>query len=221
MDPATWSDHAPVDAPSSELLSSSAYPTGYGPPPNVVPPAGLGPPPGFSQIPVSNRPTANVFPDPYLGLALAPWWKRFLAIMIDWAIIGATVFVLLAVIGAATKSGQSSNANQQHQGGAVFLGLLVLMVFASIPGALYFGFLNGSQKGQTVGKMALGIAVRDRRTGGKIGFWRALGRSLIMTVFYVVFVVPYLIDNLSPLWDKRRQAWHDKVAGSIVIDLKP
>ena len=42
-----------------------------------------------------------------------------------------------------------------------------------------------------------------------------------MTVFYIFLVIPYVLDNLAPLWDKRRQAWHDKVAGSIVVDLKP
>jgi len=160
--------------------------------------------------------------DPYLGLPLAPWWKRLLAILIDWAILGAFVFIVLAIVGAATRSNQSTTGtSQQAAAGAVIGGLMALVRFASIPSAIYFGVLNGSQKGQTVGKMALGIAVRDRRTGLKIGFWRALGRSLIMTVFYLVLVVPYLLDNLWPLWDNRRQAWHDKIAGSIVVDLKP
>jgi len=33
--------------------------------------------------------------------------------------------------------------------------------------------------------------------------------------------VPYIIDNLSPLWAKRHQAWHDMVANSVVVDLRP
>ena len=69
--------------------------------------------------------------------------------------------------------------------------------------------------------MALGIAVRDARTGGSIGFWRAFGRNLITWVFTVAFVIPYIVDSLSPLWDKRRQALHDKAAHSVVVDLRP
>jgi uncharacterized RDD family membrane protein YckC len=69
--------------------------------------------------------------------------------------------------------------------------------------------------------MALNIAVRDAHTGGPIGFWRAVGRYLITCVFYIVLVIPYLIDNLSPLWDGRRQAWHDHVVRSVVVDKNP
>ena len=97
----------------------------------------------------------------------------------------------------------------------------MLFVLASIPFMLYYGIMNGSKRGQTVGKMALGIAVRDARTGGPIGFWRGVGRYAITVVFYVVFLIPYLIDNLSPLWDGRRQAWHDHVVHSVVVERKP
>lgn len=92
---------------------------------------------------------------------------------------------------------------------------------ASIPNALYFGLMNGSRRGQTVGKMALGVAVRDALTGQRIGFWRAAGRILISTLFDLLFFIPCLLDNLAPLWDARRQALHDKVVHSVVIDLKP
>ena len=81
--------------------------------------------------------------------------------------------------------------------------------------------MNGSRRGQTVGKIALGIAVRDARTGGPIGFWRALGRNAITVVFRLLLYIPYILDSLAPLWDARRQAWHDKVVHSVVVDLKP
>ena len=43
----------------------------------------------------------------------------------------------------------------------------------------------------------------------------------ITVVFYIVLLIPYIIDNLSPLWDTRRQAWHDKVVHSVVVDRNP
>jgi uncharacterized RDD family membrane protein YckC len=86
---------------------------------------------------------------------------------------------------------------------------------------LYYGIMNGSKRGQTLGKMAMGIAVRDARTGGPIGFWRGVGRFAISSLFDILLVVPYVIDNLSPLWANRRQTWHDKVVHSVVVDLRP
>jgi uncharacterized RDD family membrane protein YckC len=160
--------------------------------------------------------------DDVLRLALAPWWKRFLALLIDSMALGTAAFLFLVIIGAATRNSNASTANSQPLSpGQVFVGLFVLFILASIPFALYFGIMNGSKRGQTLGKMAMGIAVRDARTGGPIGFWRGVGRYAITVVFYAVFVIPYILDSLSPLWDGRRQAWHDHVVHSVVVERNP
>lgn len=160
--------------------------------------------------------------DEVLHLALAPWWKRLLAFLIDTMVIGVAGFVVLAVIGAATRNSNQSTTSSQPltpgQAAAGFIGLFFLML---IPYMLYYGIMNGSKRGQTLGKMALNIVVRDARTGGPIGFWRGVGRYAITVLFYILLFVPYLIDNLSPLWDARRQAWHDKLAHSVVVDRNP
>ena len=80
--------------------------------------------------------------------------------------------------------------------------------------------LNGGPKGQTVGKMALRIQVRDIDTGGPIGYGRGLGRQLMIYVFALACGIGLLLDYLSPLWDKKRQAWHDKVVRSVVVDVE-
>ena len=105
--------------------------------------------------------------------------------------------------------------------GQVVAGIFALFLLLVIPCLLYFGIMNGSKRGQTLGKMALSIVVRDARSGGPIGFWRGVGRYAITTLFFVLLVVPYLIDNLSPLYDARRQAWHDRVVRSVVVDRNP
>ena len=160
--------------------------------------------------------------DGVLHLALAPWWKRFLALLIDSMALGTAAFIFLAIVGAVTRNSNASTTNNQPLGpGQAVVGFFVLFVLASIPFALYYGIMNGSSRGQTLGKMAMGIAVRDARTGGPIGFWRGVGRYAITVVFYAVFVIPYIIDNLSPLWDGRRQAWHDHVVHSVVVERNP
>jgi uncharacterized RDD family membrane protein YckC len=195
-------------------ISPSQWPTGPYVPPTY--PAGYGPPPGMGLSPYQN-PNARI--DPVLRLSLSPWWKRLVAIIVDGFVLAIPIFIVFAVIGAAAGNHNANTTNTQPApAGALILGFIFLIVLASIPGLLYYGFMNGSKRGQTVGKMALGIAVRDARTGGPIGFGRGMGRFAMMQLFYVLLLVPYVLDNLSPLWDARRQAWHDKAVHSVVVE---
>ena len=53
---------------------------------------------------------------------------------------------------------------------------------------------------------------------GPIGYGKALGRRLLASLFWWLLLIPGLLDVLWPLWDGRRQTWHDKVVGSVVVD---
>jgi uncharacterized RDD family membrane protein YckC len=186
-------------------------PEGYvlrGLPPQAYPP----PPDGY--------PGPGIPFDPVLKVQLAPWWKRFVAILIDGVVLDVVAFIILRVIPLPKSSTQTPTTPNAHFPLVEALAILAgVWLVAALPFAVYYGAMNGSKRGQTLGKMALGIAVRDSRTGGPIGFWRAAGRFLIMVVFQILFFIPYVIDNLAPLWDARNQAWHDKTAQSVVIDL--
>ena len=37
-------------------------------------------------------------------------------------------------------------------------------------------------------------------------------------VLWWLLLIPGLLDVLSPLWDGRRQTWHDKAVNSVVVD---
>jgi uncharacterized RDD family membrane protein YckC len=39
-----------------------------------------------------------------------------------------------------------------------------------------------------------------------------------MTVLFLACLVPGIIDALLPLWDPKRQSWHDKAVGTVVFD---
>ena len=158
--------------------------------------------------------------DPVVNQPLAPWWKRLVAIIIDGIILGLA-FLVLGLIIAAIAARHATTNTQAASGASLVGAYFAISLLGAIPGAIYYAAMNGSRRGQTVGKMALGIAVRDARTGGPIGFWRALGRFLITELFRLALYIPYIFDSLAPLWDSRRQAWHDKVAHSVVVDLKP
>ncbi len=145
---------------------------------------------------------------------MAQWWQRLLALFVD----GLVLFVpTLLVVAFATGGSSSVSLN----GGrtvpdSVWSALGVALVIA----LGYFAFLDGGRSGQTIGKRTVGIAVRDTATGGPIGAGRALARRVFFFATYLGFGILFVINGLSPLWDRRRQAWHDKVAHSFVVSVR-
>jgi uncharacterized RDD family membrane protein YckC len=156
------------------------------------------------------------------GRPLAGWWQRFLGILIDLLILGVPKVVVTAAVVGSTADNGIFAVNWAVD--AAIVGI----VFAVID-LTYFGLLNGGEKGQTVGQMALGIAVRDEATGGAIGPQRAGLRILVLYPDILAGWVPILgslaglysiVAGLSPLWDSRRQGFHDKVAHTDVIRVR-
>jgi hypothetical protein len=77
--------------------------------------------------------------------------------------------------------------------------------------------------------MALGISVRDEAMGGAIGPQRAGIRILVLYPEILLSWLPVIgalagvytiVAALSPLWDDRRQGFHDKVAHTDVITVR-
>jgi uncharacterized RDD family membrane protein YckC len=156
--------------------------------------------------------------DPMTGLELATWGRRAWAYVVDFFV------VMIPLTGIAVGTGFAISRTVDHPNGTSttgvsFVGALVIIVEVIACSSAYFGVLNGLT-GRTVGMRLLGVEVRDASGFGLIGFWRAAGRFGIL---YGAFLIP-LVGNLalagdllSPLWDRRRQAWHDHVFGSIVL----
>lgn len=140
---------------------------------------------------------------------LAPWGRRFAAILIDYLVVLAPAAVGIVLI-----------ALDNFRNGIAPLsvvGLVLLFASITVGQALYFTILNGNERGQTYGKRALGIRVIDVKEGGPIGYGRSLARWGVPTVINLIFGFFFLIDDLWPLWDARNQALHDKFANSIVV----
>jgi len=175
----------------------------YGAPPYGQPPAGA--PYGYATGPVDG-----------LGRPLAEWWQRAVAIIIDTIMLGVVFAILRGIFGGGNTIVFNSNGTTiVHTGHLVIAEIIEILLTL-----VYFGILDGSERGQTLGKMALGIATRDIDTGGRIGPWRAALRRFIYSVLWVIFFFPGLLNALWPLWDQRRQAWHDKAVRSDVIKIR-
>jgi len=139
------------------------------------------------------------------------------ALLIDALVTGIPLAIVVGIVADHTVTTTynlftgASTTTVSSAFGWVWLPVVVAQI-------LYFAILDGL--GQSVGKRAVGIAVRSVATGQPIGFGRALARWLIYTVLWWFFLIPGLLNALSPLWDARRQAWHDHAVGSVVVNIR-
>ncbi len=222
----------PPPAPPGPPPGSGAFP----PPPPVQPPYGppQGQPPGFppqyqqpygagsQQWPLAAGPTDA------LGRPLSEWWKRLVAIIIDGLIVGIPSWIIIGLlfgIGVASTHQVCNTTNfgtycgTTSSGGGIFAALFLLPFLMLVVFILYTGLMEGSESGQTLGKKLLHIAVRDAQTGGAVGAGRAILRRVVYSVLWMVIYIPGIINCLSPLWDAKRQAWHDHAANTVVVDV--
>jgi uncharacterized RDD family membrane protein YckC len=134
------------------------------------------------------------------------WLARVGAYLLDTLILLIPLAVILVILFAANP-GDTSAA-----WGVLVLAYLVTLALPFV----YFTILHGNERGATYGKRALRIRVVGDLDGGPIGYGRAFGRYAI-TVVFGFLIVPLVLDYLWPLWDKKNQALHDKVVGSVVV----
>ena len=123
----------------------------------------------------------------------ASFGRRLVAYLIDAILLGVVYVVFAAIFDQAVGYG---------------LSLLI--------GIAYFGYLEGGARGQTLGKMALGIRVIDFSTGGSIGY----GRGVVRYLGRIISGLVCLLGYFWMLWDKEKQTWHDKIASSVVVPVQ-
>jgi uncharacterized RDD family membrane protein YckC len=134
------------------------------------------------------------------------WWRRVAALLIDTLLIWIVVVIIFAIAFGV--------AELQADVGAI---LLIIGIVVAIAGPIWYTiYFHGRAPGQTIGKKALGIRVRNAEADRPIGYGASTGRYLITLVFGF-FLLPAIVDYLWPLWDSRNQALHDKVANSVVV----
>ena len=147
-------------------------------------------------------------------LRLASISRRWLAIVIDGFIVAvATVLLLLAggamaPLEAAMVSADEAaiaDAFSQFQSTTLIINLLVSGVYNVV--------LMVSFNGQTLGKMMLRLRVVKKR-GGRITILDALLRNVFGYIVSQIFLLGYL----WALFDREKQAWHDKMAGTLVVE---
>lgn len=144
------------------------------------------------------------------------FWRRFYAFTIDKVILGFIGMILMAVgttafgLGISPYDMAADPEALMALGGKIFLLYQGVSLFLDM---VYFSYFHGTT-GQTPGKRLLGLRV-VQETGAPIG----LGTAFLRWVGYIVSALPLLMGFLWAGADRRKQGWHDKIAGTVVIDL--
>ncbi|MCS4294513.1 putative RDD family membrane protein YckC [Comamonas sp. BIGb0152] len=68
----------------------------------------------------------------------------------------------------------------------------------------------------TPGKMLIGAEIVDAETGEAM----SLGQSVVRYLGYFVSILPLCLGLIWVAFDPRKQGWHDKIAGTVVVRRK-
>jgi uncharacterized RDD family membrane protein YckC len=138
------------------------------------------------------------------------FWIRYAAWIIDTIILNIIGIILLRVGSVAFDLAASGLQNLETE--EMISIMIPYFLFMLIVNITYFTYFHGST-GQTLGKMVCKLKV-VRLNGGPVGYGKAFLRwigYLVSSIFYLGF--------LWAAWDKQKQGWHDKIAGTYVIKI--
>lgn len=134
-------------------------------------------------------------------LAYAGFWRRVWAALIDAVLVGLIVYpIMLAVYGREYFTSTSF-----LHGPLDFLFSWVIPAIATLLFWIY--------RQATPGKMVIGARIVDAVSGDKPSTGQFVGRYFA----YFLSTVALLLGFLWVAIDRRKQGWHDKLAGTVVV----
>jgi uncharacterized RDD family membrane protein YckC len=153
----------------------------------------------------ASYPAAPAAPVSYAG-----FWIRFLAYIIDSALLGVVAMpIWFLAVGLGAVGAKSS----PDAAAMAVLGMMPLFILVSVVGGwLYFALMESSAKQGTVGKMALKLRVTDVN-GHKLTFGRATGRYFAKMVNSFTFLIGWIMAGFTA----KKQGLHDMIAGTVVL----
>ncbi|MCM1981852.1 protein kinase domain-containing protein [Lyngbya confervoides] len=202
----------PGSGPSSTPFShATAYPNGAGgayprSTPGSAPPW---PQPGLGAQPESSPYPASPYPAGYGGASVyANFGKRFIALWIDLFLIAVVLLILSFIVGVLTEGVHNEGVGYAM---GYALGILILTVLP-IMTWLYYALQESSAAMGTFGHRAANLQVTDL-SFQRITFGRATLR-FTAKLLSAVSIVGYPLA----LFTERRQALHDLIAMTLMID---
>jgi uncharacterized RDD family membrane protein YckC len=142
------------------------------------------------------------------GQAYAGFWIRLVARLIDFLVLGVPIGLILGIQSWVLAGAESMNDN-------VVTALIVLADLPIVVGPALYLTLLWSKRGATVGQGVVGLRVVDATTGSRITLYQAWVRFFGQIVDIMLLGLP--IGYVMTAFDRHKQAWHDKIAGTVVL----
>ena len=137
------------------------------------------------------------------GVRYAGFWIRVWASAIDVVLLLVITWpLLLWIYGAEYFTRQSSTPIRGP------MDFLISYVLPAVAVIVFWKY-----KSATPGKMMVSAKIVDARTGGS----SSSAQCLVRYFAYIVSMLPLGLGFLWIAFDRRKQAWHDKLAGTVVI----
>lgn len=222
----------PAEAPTEPVPVAWTEPVTPPPPPQPGYPPPAAPLPSPDYAPPATPPShweapSRAQPGPAPGYAYVGFWRRFAATLIDWVLFFFLFVVLATVLLSRIDAGTwrvfldvdrvtlrplATDAEIVRATGALFGALFGVIALLWLTHILYHVVL-WSWRGGTLGQLALGIQVRRESDGRRI----SLGTAILRYIGYVISTWVLYIGLIWAAFDRRKQGWHDKIAGTLVI----
>ena len=136
--------------------------------------------------------------------------RRLGAYLIDSMLLGS-VFYVVFLVGMVALAVVATHRVDSEE--TLLIGFVVMYLVYPLMSLAYYAGMESSKLQATVGKMALGIKVVDGQ-GRRLGFGRAAGRWAGSLVSYLILYIGFFMAG----WTRRKQALHDLMAGTFVVD---
>ncbi|WP_299495252.1 RDD family protein [uncultured Shewanella sp.] len=129
------------------------------------------------------------------------FWARFGATILDTILLSLVILPLLFLIyGSELSDVESTGVN--------VVDFSLNHIFPLVVSVLFWVY-----KSATPGKMVFKAQVVDAKTGKP----PSVKQSIIRYISYYISLIVLGLGFLWVIWDKKKQAWHDKLAGTVVI----
>lgn len=127
----------------------------------------------------------------------AGFWIRFGAAILDTLIIGIPMTIVTSML-----FGVSENPVEFSTGDVVSNVLWLVIVIAC-----------WIKLAATPGKLILKLKVLDAKTGE----YPTIGQAILRYIGYIPSALAFCIGLIWVGFDKQKQGWHDKIAGTVVV----
>ncbi|EGZ51346.1 RDD family protein [Neisseria wadsworthii] len=134
----------------------------------------------------------------------AGFWIRTVAVIIDTIILMIVILPLMYLIYGDAYFAVSDEIRYSFGFWDTFLNHIFPAIFT-----LFFW----NKFAATPGKMLLALKVVDAKTGEDID----LRQSIIRYIGYFIAILPLFLGLIWVAFDKRKQGWHDKMAGTVIV----